>query len=141
MTSMANGLAKSLMNSQLPRSTNVSSWRSANRHMKSSFSLRRFGVIRRMRRPRWSVWVGGSKVGSWSLIGSESRCSAMRSEMSPSAYSSRGTGNPGNGPVTAVQDENVAVSLSTAVASSYPVIITTFSCGSRRTGHSPRSAS
>ena len=111
MTSIANGLAKSLMNSQLPRSTNVSSWRSANRHMKSSFSLRRFGVIRRMSRPRWSVWVGGSKVGSWSLIGSESRCSAMRSEMSPSAYSSRGTGNPGNGPVTAVHDEKVAVSL------------------------------
>ena len=76
--------------------------------MNSSFSLRRFGVISRIRRARWSVCTGGSSVGSWSLIGSSSRCCSMSSvTSSPSS----GTGKPGNGPVTAVHDENVSVSL------------------------------
>ena len=35
-----------------------------------------------------------------------------------SAQPSSGTGKPGNGPVTEVHDENVAVSLNTAIASS-----------------------
>ena len=48
---------------------------------------------------------------------------------------SSGTGNPGNGPVTELHDENVAVSWYTAIASSYPVTMTTSWCGSRCTGH------
>ena len=48
---------------------------------------------------------GGSNDGSWSLNGSSSRCSSMRSlTSSPSS----GTGNPGNGPLTELHDENVA---------------------------------
>ena len=74
---MANGPAYSLMNSHSPSATNSSSWRSASRHMNSSFSLRRFGVISRMSSARCAVWFGGSSVGSWSLIGSSSRCSSM----------------------------------------------------------------
>ncbi len=38
--------------------------------MNSSFSRRRFGVIRRMSSARCAVWIGGSNVSSWSLIGS-----------------------------------------------------------------------
>ena len=45
--------------------------------MNSSFSFRRFGVISRMSSARCAVWFGGSSVGSWSLIGSSSRCSSM----------------------------------------------------------------
>ena len=52
-----------------------------------------------------------------------------------------GTGNPGNGPLTEVHDEKVAVSLYTSIASSYPVTITTSWWGSRCTGHCSRSAS
>ena len=48
MTSSANGLAYSLMNSHSPLATNSSSWRSASRHMNSSFSFSRFGVISRI---------------------------------------------------------------------------------------------
>ena len=45
----------------------------------------------------------------WSLKGSSPRCSAMRS-LTFSCPSS-GTGNPGNGPVTELQDENVSGSV------------------------------
>ena len=76
--------------------------------MNASFSLRRFGVIRRISSARWSVCSGGSNVVIWSLIGSSSRCCSMSAlTSSPSS----GTGNPGNGPVTDVHDENVSVSL------------------------------
>ena len=53
----------------------------------------------------------------------------------------RGTGNPGNGPVGELHDENVSVSLYTAIASSYPVTIITPWCRSRCTGHCARSHS
>ena len=43
---------------------NLSSTSSASRHIASSFSLRRFGVISRINSARWFVWVGGSSVGS-----------------------------------------------------------------------------
>ncbi len=75
--------------------------------MNSSFSFSRFGVISRMRRPRWSVCRGGSKVGSWSLNGRPSRCSSMTALMSSP---SSGTGNWANGPLTVLHDEKVAVS-------------------------------
>ena len=65
------------MNSHVPAATNSSICRSASRHMNSSFSLRRFGVISRISSPRCAVCIGGSSVGSWSLIGSSSRCSSM----------------------------------------------------------------
>ena len=97
------------------RSTNSSIWRSASRHMNSSFSRRRFGVIRRISSPRCAVCTGGSKVRIWSLIGSSSRCCSMSSlTSSPSS----GTGKPGNGPVGELHDENESVSLYTAIASS-----------------------
>ena len=51
----------------------------------------------------------------WSFIGSSSRWSAMSSDTSSP---SRGTGNPGNGPVTDEHDEYVSGSLYTAIASS-----------------------
>ncbi len=76
--------------------------------MNSSFSRRRFGVISRMSNPRCAVCTGGSNVSSWSLIGSSSRCCSMSAlTSSPSS----GTGNPGNGPVGELHDENVSVSL------------------------------
>ncbi len=69
----------------------------------------------RMSSPRCAVWVGGSNVGSWSLIGSWSRyCSMSALTSSPSSA----TGNPGKGPVTELHDEKVAVSWYTAIASS-----------------------
>ena len=114
-TSIANGPAYSVTNSHVPRSANSSIVRSASRHMKASFSFKRFGVISRISSARWSVCTGGSSVGSWSLIGNSSRCSSMRSLMSSPTS---GTGNPGNGPVTELHDENVAVSWYTAIASS-----------------------
>ena len=45
----------------------------------------------------------------WSLNGSSARCCSI----SPltSSWPSSGTGNPGNGPVTELQDENVSVSV------------------------------
>ena len=90
--------------------------------MNSSFSRRRFGVISRISSARCAVCIGGSSVGSWSLNGSSSRCCSM-SALTSSPTS--GTGKPGNGPVTELHDENVAVSWNTAIASSYPVTITT----------------
>ena len=108
MTSSVNGPANPLMNSPPPPVRYGSSWRSASRPIAASFSLRRFGVISRISSARWSVWTGGSSVGSWSLIGSSSRCSSISCvTSSPSS----GTGNPGNGPVTERQDEKVSVSL------------------------------
>jgi len=77
-------------------------------HIDASFSLRRLGVISRISSPRWAVCTGGSRVGSWSLIGSSSRCSSMRPLTSSPAS---GTGNPGKGPDTDRHDENVSVSL------------------------------
>jgi hypothetical protein len=71
--------------------------------MNCSFSLRRFGVMRRMRRPRCSVCFGGSNDGSWSLNGSASRCSSMMALMSSP---SSGTGHGKNGPATVLQLEN-----------------------------------
>ena len=55
--------------------------------------------------PRWSVCLGGSNEGSWSLNGSSSRCSSMIAVMSSP---SSGTGNGKNGPATVLQLENVA---------------------------------
>jgi hypothetical protein len=107
MTSSVKGPANSLTSSQEPRATNSSIWRSASCHIASSFSFIRRGVSSRMSRPRWSRCFGGSMVGSWSLIGSSSRCCSMRSLTSSPT---KGTGKPGNGPVTALHDENVAVS-------------------------------
>ena len=75
--------------------------------MKSSLSLRRFGVISRMSRPRSRVWSGGSMVTMCSAIGSAWRCSAIRSLMSSP---SSGTGNAPKGPTTELQDENESVS-------------------------------
>ena len=75
--------------------------------MNTSFSFSRLGVIKRMRSARCAVWVGGSNVGSWSLIGSWSRYWSMSALTSSPT---RGTGKPGNGPLTALQAENVAVS-------------------------------
>ena len=107
MTSMANGDAKSPMSSQLPPAVNSSIWRSASCQIAASFSLRRFGVRRRRVSPRWAVCFGGSKVGSWSLKGSSSRCCSMRSlTSSPSS----GTLNPGKGPVTELADEKFSTS-------------------------------
>ena len=138
MTSRVNGPANPPMNSPSPPARNSSSCRSASCHIDASFSLRRLGVISRISRARWSVCTGGSSVGSWSLIGSSSRCRSIRSvTSSPSS----GTGKPGNGPVTEMQDENVPASWKTSTASSYPVTITTSWCGSRRTGHCSRRAS
>ena len=137
MTRSVNGLAYSLMNSHLPLARNSSTWRSASRHMNASFSFSRFGVIRRRRSARLAVWTGGSSVGNWSLIGSWSRCSSMTAvTSSPSS----GTGKPGNGPLTELQDENRSVSWYTAIASSYPVTNTT-PRGWRHTGPCARSHS
>ena len=85
--------------------------------------------------PRWALCFGGSIVVSWSLNGSSSRCCSI-SALTSSPPS--GTGNPGNGPVTELHDEKVAVSVYTDTASSYPVTITTPWWGSRCTGHSER---
>ena len=57
------------MNSQLPWATNSSIWRSASRHMKSSFSLSRFGVSSRCSSDRCLVCSGGSIVAKCSFIG------------------------------------------------------------------------
>ena len=116
MTNSVNGFAKSPMTSNAPRSMNSSIWRSASRHMNSSFSFSRFGVSCRMRRCRWSRCFGGSIVVIWSLNGSSSRCWSISSFTS--SRPSSGTGKPGNGPVTALHDENVSVSVYTARASS-----------------------
>ena len=104
------------MSSHSPRPMNSSIWRSASRHTKSSFSFSRFGVSCRMSRCRWSRCSGGSIVMIWSLKGSSSRCSSISSLTS--SRPSSGTGNPGNGPVTELHDENVSVSVYTAKASS-----------------------
>ena len=138
MTSMVKGPPSSRTTSQRPVGRNSSIWRSASDQMNSSFSASRFGVSSRMRSPRWAVCFGGSIVVIWSLKGRPSRCSSMRSVTSSP---SRGTEKPGNGPVTAMHDEKVAVSWYTASASSYPVTMTTSWWGSRWTGHSPRRAS
>ena len=107
MTSRLNGAANSPMNSPRPPVRKESRTRSASRHMNSSFSLRRFGVISRISSARWSVCVGGSSVMIWSLIGIASRCAAISSlTSSPSS----GTGKPGKGPVTEMHDENVVAS-------------------------------
>ena len=79
------------------------SW-SAYRHMNSSFSPSRFGVIRRIRRWRCAVWFGGSNAGSWSLNGSSCRHCMMMSLMSSP---STGAENFTKGPLTALHDENV----------------------------------
>ena len=55
----------------------------------------------------------------WSLKGSSARCSSTSALTS--SRPSRGTGKPGNGPVTELHDENVSGSAYTAKASSYPV--------------------
>lgn len=94
-------------------------------------------MISRISSPRWSVCVGASSVGNWSLIGSWSRyCSISALTSSPTS----GTGKPGKGPVTERQDENVSGSLRTWIASSYPVTIVTSWWLSRCTGHFPRRA-
>jgi hypothetical protein len=54
---------------------------------------------------------------------------------------SRGTGKPGNGPVTEVHEDHVSASFKTAQASSQPVTIVTSWCFSGVTGHCCRSAS
>ena len=74
--------------------------------MKSSLSLRRFGVMSRISRARSRVWSGGSIVTMCSCIGSWSRNWSM---MAPTSSPSRGTGNCANGPITELHDENVSV--------------------------------
>ncbi len=76
--------------------------------MKSSFSLSRFGVMRRISMPRCALCLGGSITVSWSLKGNSSRCCSMSSlTSSPTS----GTGKPGKGPVTALHDEKVVASV------------------------------
>ncbi len=65
-------------------------------------------------RPMIGVHRAGRSVGSWSLNGNWSRYCVISAPMSPT----RGTGNPGKGPVTELHDEKVAVSCNTAIASS-----------------------
>ena len=72
-TSMANGCAYALMNSQRPSATNSSSCWSARRHMNASLSLSRFGVISRISSARSGCASGGSIVTMCSCIGSWSR--------------------------------------------------------------------
>ena len=71
--------------------------------MKSSLSLRRFGVISRMSSARSRVWSGGSMVTMCSAIGSWSRCCAT---ISVTSSPSSGTGNVAKGPITELHDEN-----------------------------------
>ncbi len=107
MTSMVKGPPSSRTTSQRPVGRNSSICWSTRDQMKASFSASRFGVSRRISRPRCAVCFGGSIVVIWSLNGRLSRCSSMRSvTSSPSS----GTGMPGKGPVTAVHEEKVAVS-------------------------------
>jgi hypothetical protein len=81
---------------------NSSMWRSANRHMKSSFSFSRLGVSSRDRIDRASVCCGGSIVTMCSNIGISVRCSSSCAQMSsPSGTKGMGV----NGPMTATQDE------------------------------------
>ena len=94
--------------------------------------LEALGVISFISRARWSVCIGGSKVGSWSLNGSSSRCG---NEFRHVGAPSTGTGKPGKGPVTEMHDENRSASPATSLASSQPVTIHTPWCGSRTTGH------
>ena len=115
MTSSVNGCAKSPMNSHSPPARISSIWRSANRHMKSSFSFRRLGVINRMSNARCAVCFGGSNDGNWSLNGNSSRCASMTRLMSSP---STGTENFTNGPLTVLHDEKVAGSWYTEMASS-----------------------
>ena len=90
--------------------------------MKSSFSFNRLGVSSRLSRERALVWSGGSIVTMCSNIGICARCSAIWSVMSsPSGVN----GSGGNGPATAMHEENRSVSLRTVVASSKPVIAST----------------
>ena len=70
--------------------------------MNSSFSLSRFGVMSRISRWRWAVWVGGSKAGSWSLNGSSLRHFTM---MSLTSSPSIGAENFTNDPLTTLHDE------------------------------------
>ena len=95
-------------------------------------------MISRMSNERWSVCLGGSNDGSWSLNGNVSRYWSMIAVMSSP---SSGTGKSKNGPLTVLQFENVAWSWYTAIASSYPLIITTSRFGSRHTGLCSRSQS
>ena len=101
-TRSENGLAYALRNSQWPAAMNSSMWRSASRHMKSSFSLSRLGVSSRERTERASVWCGGSIVTMCSCMMIPVRCSSSCAQMSsPSGVNGIGV----NGPMTATQDE------------------------------------
>ena len=83
--------------------------------MKSSFSLSRLGVSSRFSNERALVWSGGSMVTMCSNIGIWGRCAVIWSVMSsPSGVN----GSGGNGPATAMHDENVSLSLRTVAASS-----------------------
>ena len=64
---------------------NVSSCWSASRHMNSSFSLRRLGVMSLFISPRVRVCSGGSCVVMCSAIGTAPRCCSISSETSSSA--------------------------------------------------------
>ena len=102
MTVRVNGSAYEPTISNEPSSKKPSISRSANCHMKSSFSLRRFGVMSRMRRWRCAVWFGGSNEGSWSLNGSSSRYFTM---MSLTSSPSIGPENLTNDPQTTLHEE------------------------------------
>ena len=80
---------------------------SAARHMNSSFSLRRFGVSRRITRARSWVCMGGSMVTMCSFMGSWSRWLSM---IAPTSSPSSGTGKAAKGPMTELHDEKVSVS-------------------------------
>ena len=101
-TNSENGFAYAARNSHWPSAMNSSMWRSASRHMKSSFSFSRLGVSSRERMDRASVWCGGSIVTMCSNIGISVRCSSSCAQMSsPSGANGIGV----NGPITATQDE------------------------------------
>ena len=102
MTSIANGFAKSSVNSHAPRPMILSSRWSTRRHMKSSFSLSRLGVMSLLSRPRVFWWAAASIVTTCSAIGIVARCSSIWALMSsPSGVN----GNGGKGPATATQDD------------------------------------
>ena len=85
--------------------------------MNASFSLRRFGVISRIRSARSLVWSGGSIVTMCSNMGSWSRCCVdERADVVAPLAAARGTA--ANGPTTELQDEKSSVLRYTSLASS-----------------------
>ena len=103
--------------------------------MKSSFSLRRFGVISVFIRLRVRVCSGGSCDVMCSAMGTLAQCCSIRSETS--SDSPGVIGMPENGPATETQDENAGF-LYTLSAASYPVTASTLKAVAGVTGHFDR---